>query len=89
MSSKSSAFEAENRGRKWDGEHFGDDFRREFIKKHDMNWAQIYGGRLLRAFLNPKKSIPYVILLDDQMKVRWMGNPSLHWGEIEKIIQNN
>ena len=49
-----------------------------------MNWAQIYGGRLLRALLNPKKSIPYVILLDDQMKVRWMGNPSLHWGKLKK-----
>ena len=70
------------------GDH-RDDYVQEFIKKHNMSWAQIYGGRLLRAFLNPKKSIPYVILLDDRMKVRWMGNPSLHWGEIEKIIQND
>ncbi len=70
------------------GDH-RDDYVQEFIKKHDMNWPQIYGGRLLRAFLNPKKSIPYVILLDDRMKVRWMGNPTEHWEEIEKIIHPN
>ena len=70
------------------GDH-RDDAVQEFIKKHNMSWAQIYGGRLLRAFLNPKKSIPYAILLDSDMKVRWMGNPSQHWEEIEKIIHSN
>ena len=61
---------------------------REFIHKYNLVWPQAYAGELLRSFLNPTKSIPFAILLDDQMKVRWMGNPTQHWGEIESIIRN-
>ena len=69
------------------GDH-REDFVQNFIQKNNMTWQQAYAGRALGLFLNPNKSIPFAILLDDQMKVRWMGNPAQHWGEIESIIRN-
>ena len=60
-----------------------------FIKKYGMNWSQAYAGNLLNAFLNPKKSVPYAVLLDSEMKVRWTGNPAGNWEKIEEIIRGN
>ncbi len=60
-----------------------------FIKKYSMNWSQAYAGNLLNDFLNPKKSVPYAVLLDSEMKVRWTGNPAGNWEKIEGIIRGN
>lgn len=65
------------------------DYVEGFIKKYNMNWSQAYAGNLLNAFLNPKKSVPYAVLLDSEMKVRWTGNPAGNWEKIEEIIRGN
>ena len=70
------------------GDH-REDFVQNFIQKNNMSWQQAYAGRALGSFLNPSKTIPFVVLLDDQMKIRWVGNPAQHWGEIESIIRNH
>jgi thiol-disulfide isomerase/thioredoxin len=58
-------------------------------KKYNMNWPQAYAGDLLKAYLNPDKSIPHAILVDHEMKVLWRGNPAENWGKIEAIIRGN
>ena len=65
------------------------DYVEGFIKKYNMNWSQAYAGNLLNDFLNPKKSVPYSVLLDSEMKVRWSGNPAGNWEKIETIIRGN
>jgi thiol-disulfide isomerase/thioredoxin len=65
------------------------DYVEGFIKKYNMNWSQAYAGNLLNDFLNPKKSVPYAVLLDSEMKVRWTGNPAGNWEKIEGIIRGN
>lgn len=65
------------------------DYVEGFIKKYNMNWSQAYAGNLLNDFLNPKKSVPYAVLLDSEMKVRWTGNPARNWEKIEEIIRGN
>lgn len=65
------------------------DYVEGFIKKYNMNWSQAYAGNLLNDFLNPKKSVPYAVLLDSEMKVRWSGNPAGNWEKIKGIIRGN
>lgn len=70
------------------GDHRAD-FVQQTIQKHKMQGYQGYAGRALKAFLNPSKSIPYAILLDSNMKVRWRGNPSDYWEKLAEIVRGN
>ncbi|WP_373553892.1 TlpA family protein disulfide reductase [Haliscomenobacter sp.] len=70
------------------GDHRADQVR-QVITQHNMIWTQGYAGKLLKAFLNPGKSIPHAILLDSNLKVRWRGNPAGSWDKLAEIIRGN
>ncbi|HOY16383.1 MAG TPA: TlpA disulfide reductase family protein [Haliscomenobacter sp.] len=70
------------------GDHRAD-YVESFIKKYNMSWPQAYAGKLLKAFLNPGKTIPHAVLLDSNMKLRWRGNPAENWEKIAEIIRGN
>jgi thiol-disulfide isomerase/thioredoxin len=71
-----------------EGDHRADHVK-QMIAQHNMTWTQGYAGKLLKAFLNPGKSIPHAILLDSNMKVRWRGNPAGNWDKLAEIIRGN
>ena len=70
------------------GDHRADHVK-QMITQHNMTWTQGYAGKVLRAFLNPGKSIPHAILLDSNMRVRWRGNPAGNWDKLAEIIRGN
>lgn len=65
------------------------DYVESTIQKYNMTWPQAYAGNLLKAFLNPGKTIPHAVLLDSNMKLRWQGNPAENWEKIAAIIRGN
>jgi hypothetical protein len=70
------------------GDHRADHVK-QMIAQHNMTWTQGYAGKVLKAFLNPGKTIPHAILLDSNMKVRWRGNPAGNWDKLAEIIRGN
>lgn len=59
----------------------------EVMRKHNMSGTQGYAGKLLKAYLNPGKSVPHAILLDANMKVRWRGNPAGNWDKLAELVR--
>ncbi len=71
-----------------EGDHRADHVK-QMITQHNMTWTQGYAGKVLKAFLNPGKTIPYAVLLDSNLKVRWRGNPAGNWGKLAELVRGN
>ena len=71
-----------------EGDHRADHVK-QIITQHNMTWTQGYAGKVLKAFLNPGKTIPYAVLLDSNLKVRWRGNLAGNWDKLAELVRGN
>jgi hypothetical protein len=57
------------------------------MAENKMSGTQGYAGNLLKAFLNPGKSIPHAILLDPNLKILWSGSPAGNWEKLAALVR--